>query len=192
MESRKFIATTMREYLNEQQNIENSLNGNFVKWFGNSKIADKSGKPLVVYHGSKVDFKNFDDRKKGNNTDSGLRGRGFYFSNNIKSSQGYGSILKKVYLRIENPFDLLSFNSLNEIINFLGIDSTIIHERGRGTPHHSVSVYSPFSGIFSDNIREKGFDGILHGQEFVVFEPNQIKSTENDGSWSINGDNIYS
>ena len=97
----------------------------------------------------------------------------------MTNSLRYGDNLYTVYLKVENPFDLLSFNSLNEIINFLEIDSTIIHERGRGTPHHSVSVYSPFSGIFSDNIREKGFDGILHGQEFVVFEPNQIKSTEN-------------
>jgi hypothetical protein len=28
------------------------LNDNFYKWFGNSKVVDKRGKPMVMYHGS--------------------------------------------------------------------------------------------------------------------------------------------
>lgn len=29
---------------------------NFVKWFGDSKVVDENGEPLVVYHGSREDF----------------------------------------------------------------------------------------------------------------------------------------
>ena len=189
----KFIKTTFSEYLNEKQTIENNLNDNFSNWFGNSKIVDENGKPLVVYHGTNSDIESFSDRKKGTSTDPGIRGRGFYFSTNIKSSQCYGDNLYKVYLKVENPIDLLRFDSLEEIIDLLEIDPTIIHERGiKGTPTYSISIYAPFSGVFSGAVRDKGFDGIKHGQEIVVFNPNQIKSIDNDGTWNINDDNIYS
>lgn len=191
MELRKFISTTIREYLNEQKEAETNLNNNFWKWFGDSKIKE-GGKPMILIHGSKANFSSFDDGKKGSSTDDGMRGRGFYFSTNIKSSQSYGNNLYEVYLKIENPFDLLSFNSLDEIINLLDIDSSIIQERGRGTKYHSISILSGFSGVFSGAVRELGYDGILHGQEFICFNSNQIKSINNDGTWDIGDDNIFS
>jgi len=45
---------------------ENSMldNPNFMKWFKGSKVVDKNGKPLVVYHGSKnAGFSVFDRSK---------------------------------------------------------------------------------------------------------------------------------
>jgi len=62
MQLRK-LSTTIYEYLNEEKNIESNLNSNFWKWFDNSKIVDLYGKPLVVYHGSKMKFDNFDVNK---------------------------------------------------------------------------------------------------------------------------------
>ena len=59
MELRKFIATTTREYLNEQQNNDNNLNDIFLSWFSNSKVVDKKGNPLVVYHGTNTKFETF-------------------------------------------------------------------------------------------------------------------------------------
>ena len=61
MELRKFIKTTIREYLNEQQETETNLNDNFKKWFGNS-IMVKGGNPNIFYHFSNEKFnkdKNF-------------------------------------------------------------------------------------------------------------------------------------
>jgi hypothetical protein len=191
MELRKSIATTIQEYLNEQKEIESNLNANFWKWFGNSKIKENN-KPMVLFHGTKNTLSSFDDRKKGSSTDFGIRGRGFYFSTNIKSAQSYGDNIYKVYLKIENPFDLLSFNSLEEIVTLLVIDDSIIQERGRGTKYHSITLKSDFSGVFSGAVRELGYDGIIHGEEFVCFKPNQIKSIENDGTWDIDNDNIFS
>ena len=34
----------------------------FKKWFGSSKVVDKQGKPLVMYHGTKADFTEFKSR----------------------------------------------------------------------------------------------------------------------------------
>ena len=179
------------EHLSESDTPKSNLNDKFWAWFGNSKVKE-GGKPITLYHGSKNKFSSLDDRKKGSSTDDGIRGRGFYFSTNIKSAQSYGNNIYEVYLKIENPFDLLSFSSLDEIISLLNIDSSIIQERGRGTKYHSISVLAGFSGVFSGAIRDLGYDGIIHGQEFVCFNPNQIKSVDNDGSWDSSDNNIYS
>ena len=47
---------------------------NFWRWFGDSKVVDADGKPLVVYHGTKADIIKFDKRKSRIN-------KGFFFSN---------------------------------------------------------------------------------------------------------------
>jgi hypothetical protein len=168
---------------------------NFYKWFGNSEMVDNDNNPLILYHGSKNKFTAFDDRKKGSATDSGLRGRGFYFSSFKPSSQSYGDNVLEVYLKIEKLFDLLSFNSIQEIADYLLLDENIIYESGdinKGYPYYSIKVNSDFSGVFTSAIRDKGYDGIRHGQEFVVFNSNQIKAVDNDGSFDIDDNNIYS
>lgn len=168
---------------------------NFYKWFGNSEMVDNENNPLIFYHGSKNRFTKFDDRKKGSATDPGLRGRGFYFSTSKGTSQSYGDNLLEVYLKIEKIFDLLSFDSIQDIANYLEIDESIIFDSGdinKGYPWYSVKVYTPYSGVFTSAIRDKGYDGIKHGIEFVVFEPNQIKAIDNDGSFDINDEDIFS
>jgi ADP-ribosyltransferase-like protein len=49
----------------------------FKKWFGESKVVDDEGKPLVVYHGTTGDFHTFNKTRA--NPESDL-GAGFYFS----------------------------------------------------------------------------------------------------------------
>ena len=51
----------------------------FKEWFGDSKVVDDEGKPLVVYHGTTADFDTFDNSRA--NPESNL-GAGFYASNN--------------------------------------------------------------------------------------------------------------
>lgn len=35
----------------------------FKRWFGDSKVVDENGQPLVVYHGTSEEFDTFDRRK---------------------------------------------------------------------------------------------------------------------------------
>jgi hypothetical protein len=51
----------------------------FKRWFGDSKVVDAQGKPLVVYHGSGKRFTEFSPDKQGAQTDQGYLGAGFYF-----------------------------------------------------------------------------------------------------------------
>src|SRR5690606_25048783 len=63
----------------------------FRRWFGDSKVVDENGDPLVVYHGSKAaGFKEFDPSKLGSATgNEGFFGAGFYFTDSESIASGY-------------------------------------------------------------------------------------------------------
>ena len=67
------------------------LNDAFYKWFGNSKVVDKNGKPLEVYHGSTEEFDAFEG--------------GAFFTDDYMNADGYGAgeNIYDCYLKIERP-----------------------------------------------------------------------------------------
>ena len=92
----------------------------FKKWFGNSKVVDETGKPLVVYHGGNI-FDVFDYDKIG--TNGTAEGVGFYFTDNKETAEGYAKKdgeLKECYLSIKKPLTYdshyLSYNDVKNII----------------------------------------------------------------------------
>lgn len=87
----------------------------FKEWFGDSKVVDENGDPLVVYHGTNKDFKEFAESTIGNRTDDGFAGRGFYFSSDpdVASSyagEGDDANILPAYLKISNPYDFSGQN----------------------------------------------------------------------------------
>jgi N12 class adenine-specific DNA methylase/phospholipid N-methyltransferase len=85
-----------------QESTNQTTTAAFKKWFGDSKVVDSNGKPLVVYHGTIKSFNEF------NTTDFGaLLGRGGYFTSNeleANSYSGGGTRIVPAYLSIENPY----------------------------------------------------------------------------------------
>ena len=73
---------------------------NFWKWFGDSKVVDASGKPLVVYHGTRAQFEVFDFGRIGQQ--GRAEGAGFYFTTNKQVAAGYGTPMD-VYLAVGKP-----------------------------------------------------------------------------------------
>lgn len=54
---------------------------------------------------------------------------------------------------------------------------------------------SKYDGIIFTNIKDSWIDDVDYQDPSVVyvpFNPNQIKSTDNDGTWDINDNNIFS
>lgn len=113
------ITDAMRESVMKGQPLFSKQNDNFKKWFGGSKVVDKNGKPLVVYHSTNGDFTEF----KMNFDDMSYAQFGAHFgsaeaANNridvkkreqeyqgIKPKQG-GENVMPVYLSIKNPLRL--------------------------------------------------------------------------------------
>ena len=52
----------------------------FRRWFGDSKVVDENGEPLVVYHGTKADIASFDASQGGVSTGAQSARMGFFFT----------------------------------------------------------------------------------------------------------------
>ena len=82
---------------------------NFQRWFGESKVADSGGKPLRVFHGTKVAGFDFFDTY---GSRFGLFGDGSYFTEDPAVGSTYAKVtgespgVYSVYLSIKNPIDM--------------------------------------------------------------------------------------
>lgn len=175
----------------------------FKRWFGDSKVVDESGQPLVVYRGMSVNA--FNSPNKFNN--------GSWFSSAKDYAKLYSKgkgIFKKskvypVYLSIKKPFYIGStdtgFDSFykkedfyKNIADRLNIDTNIITDKLKNV--EGVWVYSIVdSKEFSDLLKESGYDGIeaieRGNHTYKTFYSNQIKSVYNRGTFDPSNNNIY-
>jgi len=150
----------------------------FKEWFRNSKIVDRQGNPLVVYHGTKTaNFDEFDPAT----WEQGIErygDMGFHFTYDPDHAEDYtfndeleqppGSAIKPVYLSIQNPKHIMQ--------------------------HPSLFNKSP---EFLKALEAEGYDGVIVGEEavgsyeMVVFESSQIKSAiSNKGTFDSSSPNI--
>lgn len=170
---------------------------NFWNWFGDSKVVDEQGRPLVVYHGTTKHFDVFDKNKIGNR-EIGYYGSGFYFTPDkdtaksyyTKTKSGYYSKsgnVKKCYLSIKNPYiieDYLSAFSFNK--------NGYVERDGNNKPKLNKEFL-----LKMEQIDKSIYDGKIildsykNMYEIIVFEPNQIKSINNKGTFSSASNNIY-
>lgn len=85
-----------------QEGVDQKNTPAFKEWFGDSKVVDSNGEPLVVYHGTIKAFNEF------NTTDFGaLLGKGSYFTaseSEARQYSGQGTRIVPAYLSIENPY----------------------------------------------------------------------------------------
>lgn len=157
----------IKELVKESKNdLNNNLNDNFWKWFGNSKIVDENGNPLICYHGTNNKFNSF------NKSINGHFGAGIYFTPNYSVGKSYGSKLKSVYLKMENP---------------LWFNRDMPEELEKAVYFRNKELLKDYDGIIV-GFPENGMDFV---SEIIVFEPNQIKSIDNNGDWNPNSNNIY-
>lgn len=72
----------------EEETFVPELNGNFKRWFGDSKVVDDNGQPLVCYHGSTVDIEEFNLGYSGITTGNN-REEVFYFTSDKDTAITY-------------------------------------------------------------------------------------------------------
>jgi hypothetical protein len=228
----KDLRTLIKKYLNEQQESKNNLNDNFWKWFGNSKVVDKDGNPIICYHGTpKGGFMEFKPK-------IGYKGKvkqqvdlGSHFSVDKKYASEYAGNKKTskvydVFLRIESPlytnqmfyreddeetfvkylkFITKTFNlklngdyyynkngdKLTEPQNIM-LNSFMIDKIPSNKLYNALIDFG-FDGVFHEPYNMEGLNYFKkHPLAYIVLEPNQIKSIDNDGTWDIDDNNIYS
>ena len=112
------------DYNQEGKIIENE---NFKNWFGDSKVVDEKGDPLVVYHGTGAKVENdfaFDPRRISSR--GSALGYGFYLTDDKDIASGYlsrdGGTVIEAFVRLEKPLSLetkLSKKEAKKIISEL-------------------------------------------------------------------------
>lgn len=155
---------------------------NFYKWFGDSKVVDNQGRPLVVYHGTDAEFDTFAIGEHG-----GTYGTGIYFGRKSTADR-YGQISMSVYLKITNPY-------IVDGTNYRDLAETANNVYQKETKGNGELIYD--DDIINWYLQQQDFDGIIDSKyitsanEFVTFKPNQIKSVNNRGTFSADTGNIY-
>lgn len=153
---------------------------NFKKWFGESKVVDESGAPLVVYHGtdSLVDFTQFATGPEGIHfgTSRQANSRLGMSDEVVRRAQKEGLAnyqanrrVIPVFLNIRNPKRVKDPSSTG--------DWVAIVENAKAEGHDGI--------VYRNTVEDKG-----RGDSYVVFDPTQIKSVFNRGTFDPQDPNI--
>lgn len=173
----------------------------FKAWFGDSKVVDADGKPLVLYHGTASDFDTFDPAGAGRQMDAGKLGEGIYLSQSPKWASNYAGAavgrspdgapnVVPAYVTIRNPLVLdgpgTVWQKLQSISDEWGLGLKVAVAEDGNKPN------ATWSKSFAAEAQKRGYDGVelpsVPGQtEFVAFRPEQIKSAiGNSGKFDPN------
>lgn len=137
-----------------------------------SKVVDENGEPLVVFHGTNATISDFN--YKGDREFN----PGFFFTSDRNYATSVaearsGDIVMPVFLRMINPIysdtDLVSKD----------IESIFIYEGEEDSD--GIIGHDKYTGEFIQST----------GNEYLVIRPNQIKSVDNQGTFSTQDNNIY-
>lgn len=176
-----------------------TLNDNFWRWFGSSKVVDRKGNPQIVYHGGADGIEAFDPAAIGRSY--GQDEVGFFFTDDNSDTpwgaksyahraahyEGPGTVYS-VFLRIERPYTLEQFAEDNG----RPVEDYIIDG---DEPQHPMHVIDHFRAEVMAGAQKHGCDGLIFHYDgdatFVVFSPNQIKAVNNSGIWNVADDRIH-
>lgn len=138
----------------------------FKRWFGDSKVVDADGKPLVVYHGTGNDFSTFMP------SDGGEYGAGIYMTPDAKGASDYARYrgrtapnVMPLYVSIQNPAGPAEANN--------------------------IASWRGEEAVRPELIR-RGYDGIIDkfSGQIIAFRPEQVKSAISNTTFDPNNPSI--
>lgn len=187
----------------------------FKAWFGDSKVVDENGNPLVVYHGSRQWFEAFNDgtEKKHSKAPKGSifatssrKVAGSYYDywggtdpdvilekdSPLHQNYSWGTYRKggvySLYMKIENP---LIIDLEGKLWDEGDYDINEITKRAKS---------EGYDGVIAKNIRDIGFNDIPRDEygnyqdtiatDYIAFNSTQVKATSNRGTWDAGNSNI--
>jgi hypothetical protein len=177
---------------NLQQPADITRTPQFKAWFGNSKVVDEAGAPLVVYHGTDKTFSEFKKSRVGG---KGVSRAGFFFASDPAQATTYA------YWNTSFPDEKGDFSpssTMDKIAQKLGVK-----EIAPQVMPVMLSIKNPYNTASRDldgrtpaELKKEGYDGALireedGGEMWVAFDPTQIKSaTGNRGTFDPASPNI--
>lgn len=185
----------------------------FKAWFGESKVVDENGRPLVVYRGERKGdtFEIFDPKQ----TETGA----FFFTNKRDAAMGYihenAKTPREFYIKMENMLDLsdprlpVKNPEAKRFVDEWGKKWKRWKDELSGeevTPWEALQngdMWNAFPTRWADlqkAIKKAGYDGAklpdsdgglwIQFDSYIVFDPKNIKSVNNRGTWDAKSPNI--
>ena len=210
-EQQTLFSKRAQEMFNKLQTVKEDVTNTpaFKRWFGNSKVVDDDGNPLIVYHGTK-NFKGNAFKSDVKRANRAGNVEGYYFSPDPDEASGYaknrdtdkyeeGAQVLPVYLSIQKPYiprksyvsEAMKKQYLKEMIDAnsqLGAraekwaETKLYHLTEYGLP--SANSLNGDGAAAKRILQAGGYDGFLDGIHWVAFDPTQIKSVFNEGAFS--------
>ena len=146
--------------------------------------AKEAGFKVKAWHGTPgKGFSSFDSDKIGTNTDDGIFGRGFYFTTNKGTADGYAKesgTTMPVFLRVNKPWWAVAKRNIQEVANELGMEESALTLKQYGGRGKIVAPILSQAGQFTAHLKEQGYDSVVvqHGAndyEIVIFDNDAIK-----------------
>jgi hypothetical protein len=166
----------------------------FKAWFGDSKVVDENGNPLVVYHSTNTEFEAFDTSDKSldftipNNRGDNI---GAFFTTSERNSKHFGNNTMEVYLSIQNPKVFDTQDNFREFVrsNFKMEEETLTESAKFSNDTRRILEEQGYDGVI---IKKAQFGGKTSKESwYVAFSPTQIKSaTGNSGAFDTANPNI--
>lgn len=148
LEYKKADAPSEKSYSINTDNQGRELSKQQQEYFKDSKVRDENGKLLEVYHGTENKFNIYKSEYNE-----------FFFTDSEIASRDYGSVSKKQYLNLINPY---------EVDYAGGYDKRILDDI-------DYAKANGYDGVIARNT----YDGANTHTQYVAFEPNQIKNVDN-------------
>ena len=167
----------------------------FKKWFGNSKVVDENGKPLVVYHGSATkNIEIFSRDGAWENAFNGFARKGYYFSSDKGTALSYKKAATKA--RGEKTSNGKIYNVYLKMVRPLIVDyeGENFNDNVRNIRDLLTEIYNPieYDGIIIKNINDNYEQNKKRiADTYIVFSSEQIKSVNNQGTFDSENPNIY-
>jgi hypothetical protein len=157
----------------------------FKQWFGDSKVVDADGKPMVVYHGTGKDFSEFKYNP--------AKAIGIWTARNPEIASQYADISSRggdspsvypVYLSIKNPASRKDYLRTRKIAEAKSIKESRWSDHD--ARHRQLLIDEGFDGIYLQNTTKDPEQDV-----YIAFEPTQIKSaTGNKGTFDATNPDI--
>jgi len=170
-----------------QEDIGHAEFINDLKETNKQKFLESSKVKQRVYHGTNKDITAFDSSKAGENY--GMDKEGMFFTSNPQTASIYaaqdpyefggtriGANVMPVHLSLKNPLVITPKNAIA-----LGLD----------TKFNEGTLFDNNRQKIMELAKKGGYDGVEIGEDFIAFNPTQIKSAiGNRGTYDINDPDI--
>jgi hypothetical protein len=158
----------------------------FFDWFGDwtdpeaidvSKAVDENGEPKVLWHGTYDNFSEFDYTKPSRYGKHKVHlANGYFFTDRKDKAEKYGSVQIPVFLNMRNPGN-------TSVYDKGVVDNTSDENKVMNDPKYDSAIMIRYD-------KEGDNHGFTPTTQWFIKTANQVKSIDNQGTFSTTDNNI--